>query len=363
MIPRLFEKNTGTTFSGFGICSLPDCIRCTVTEERNGEYTLAMTYPRSGQWAEEIEVGRIIFVRPNENAAQGEPFRIFEVVFDLNGDLSVSAEHISYMLNHIIVGSYQGTTRYPWKAWNELNEHLLTSNPFTFNTDISDDDGTVYTFGSLEPAPLRRLIGGTETSLLELYGGELYWNQYTVNLLANRGSDKGVKISYSKNLTGLKYDVDISEVFDAVVAYYKSNDTYVEGTVQTQAAAQAADYGFSRVKVVDASSDFKDTVPTAAELDTWAAAYLAANATGAIVSVDVDFVPLWQTEEYKQFSGLEYVDLCDTVEVLYPPMNLSISAKVVKTVYNVLSERYDRLTISTIKPTLADTIFGLMERK
>lgn len=352
MTPRLYERNQ-TEFDSYGLCALVDCISCEVTEERNGEFVLEMTYARNGRWADQILVDRIILAKPNDTATQGEPFRISEVVFDLNGNLEISAQHISYQLNSVIVGACHGTGS-PTFAWNMFNENLKTANPFTFYSDIQTTTSPV--FGKDVPTPLRSLIGGSDDSLVELFGGELYWNQYAVNLLSSRGHDNGVKIAYTKNLTGLKYDVDMDDYFSGVVAYYKSGETYLEGTLQTI----TNDYGYDRVKVVDASSSFEST-PTLNQLNRWAAEYLEQNATGPTISVDVDFVPLWQTEEYKAYQNLEYVNLCDTVTILYPPLNLSMSAKVVKTVYDVLAERYTKISINTIKATLADTIYSLME--
>ena len=350
MIPRLFEANA-TTFTNFGLCPLNDAIECMVTEERNGEYTLQMEYPRDGQFASELKPDRIILADPADNAA-AEPFRIVEVSFDMTGNITVQAEHISYQLNDVIVGKCSANTRYPERAWTRANENLLTANPFTFYTDLTDESQTVHRFGCDIPRTLRHLVGDT---MVGLYGGELKWVKYQVNLLKNRGTNNGVKIAYTKNLTGLDYDIDISEVYTGAVAYYSNTDTYVQGTVQTI----TNDYSFNRVQVLNASNEF-DTTPTAAQLNQYAADWLASNGNIPSVSVDVKFVPLWQTEEYKDFYGLEHVSLCDTVEVLYPPLNLDVTAKVVKTVYDVLADRYDEVVVSSIKATLADTIYDLM---
>jgi phage-related protein len=49
------------------------------------------------------------------------------------------------------------------------------------------------------------------------------------------------------------------------------------------------------------------------------------------------------------------------VTIVYPPLNLELEAKVVKTVYNVLLDRYDSIEISTMKKTLADTIWAMQK--
>ena len=357
MIPRLFEK-TETQFANFGICPLIDAISCTVTEERNGEFTLAMEYARNGRWSEEIVVDRIILADPYDNAEQAEPFRIVSVSYNMVGNLTVNAQHISYQLNYVICGAYAGYSRYPQTAWDQLQANaMLTSNPFTFYTDISDAEGTVYRYGPKVAVPLRTLLGGMKGSFLDNYGGEYKWERYKVSLLSSRGSDNGVRIAYGKNLTGLTYDVDLSETVTGAVAY-SDGDSYVQGSLQTLTHT----YGFERAVVLDASSEFSGTTPTTAQLNSYANAYLANKGTPA-VSISVEFVPLWQTDEYKAYEDLEHVSLCDTVQVVYPPLNLTLKAKVVRTVYNVLADRYDTITISSVKSSLADTIYSLMEGK
>lgn len=354
MIPRIYESNT-TEFTDMGICSLPDCISCTVTEERNGQFTLELEYPRSGQFVEEITYGRLIMAAPYENAEVPEPFRIKEIDFDLRGNLVVSAEHISYDLNYIIAGQTAGTAVSPAVMWATVAEGTLLSpsNPFTFESDI-ETEGT-NRFSIDNPTPLRSVLGGMEGSILDRFGGEYKWSQWTVNLLSARGADNDVKIAYTKNLTGLKYNVDMSGVYTGAIAFYKgSDDTYVQGNRQSI----EHEYGFERDIALDASSDF-ETTPSVAQLNSYAASWLAAHDGGPAISVDVEFVPLWQTEEYKQYAALERVGLCDTVEVAYSPLNIRVKAKVVKTVFNVLAGRYDEITIASVRSGLSDTIMGV----
>lgn len=354
MIPRLYE-NTDTTFSHYGICPLIDAVSCLVTEERNGEYTLAMEYPREGRWANEIKVDRVILANPHDGATHAQPFRIKEVSFDMLGNLVVQAEHISYQLNNYIIG--HGTYSYTTAAtmWSAISAgHVAGSNPFTFSTDIT----TVRAF-SVEyekPEPFRGILGGPGGSMAYIFGGEFEFDKYDVKLHAARGADHGVKIAYTKNLTGLTYDLDMTDVITGVVAYWKKDNGYAQN-----AQAISNDFAYNHFAIVDAT-DYFETQPTTAELREWASNWLSANQSGPALSVEVQFVPLWQTEEYKDFAALEHVALCDTVEVIYPPLNMDVKAKVVRTVYDAILERYTELTISTLKKSLADTIYELMEK-
>lgn len=358
MIPRLFPQDA-TTFNNYGICPLIDAISCTVDQGRNNEFILSMTYPRDGRWATEIAGGRIILATPEDNATEAEPFRIASIDYDMNDNIVVQAEHLSYDLANIVIGANQQSpgTRYPAKFWEVENRYLLSaSNPFTFTTDISDDNGTVHEYGTPTAVSLKSLLGGNEGSMLDLFGGEFRWNRYNVQLLSSRGSDNGVKIAYTKNLTGLKYSVDMNNAFTGVVAYWSSGDDYAESALRT---AQSG-IGFSKDIAVDATEDF-ETKPSVAQLNAWADSYISRNHGTPTISVEVEFVPLWQTEEYKDFYNLEHVGLCDTVTIVYPPLNIEVEAKVVKTIYNVLADRYDSIVISTVKADLADTIYSLIK--
>lgn len=358
MIPRLYEK-TVTTFTGFGICPLVDAIDATVDWERNGAYTLDMTYPRYGRWADELRVDRIILADPYDGAPEAEPFRIASLEFDLNGDIEVHAEHVFYQLNHVLVSPFSGYTRYPNKVWESACNGLLTPNPFTFQTDLTDENATVFQYGSDKAVPLRKVLWGMEKSIADLYGGDFEFNRFAVKHHTSWGADNGVKIAYTKNLTGLEYSVDMSNVYTGAVAYWASEGIYVESALQTI----ANDWSFDRTIVLDASAEFENQpgVDLVANLNAYALSYLQSNANGPKVSVQIEFVPLWQTEEYKDFYDLEHVAPCDIVTAIYPQLNLSVQAKVVKTSYDVLRDRYKDITISTVRQTLADTIFSLMK--
>ena len=358
MIPRLYES-TETSFETFGICPLVEAISCTVTEERNGQYTLDMEYPTDGLFFNELKVDRIILAQAHENDAQPQPFRIENISGKMDGLVSIEAVHISYQLNWIILKRATKNTRYAQQAMRLMarDELLSASCPFTFYSNIGEEEDTPVDVGTSEATPFRTYLGGMEGSVLDTYGGEYEWDRYDVHLWQSRGQDNGVRITYGKNLTGLDWETDVSDTYTSVVAFWKQESAYVESTVQSVGTNT---FAFQRTIVVDATSEYQSQ-PSQSTLSTYARSYVKRNALAPTVSVKVDFVPLWQTEEYKDFINLEQVNLCDKVTIIYPPLDLNLKAQVVKTVYNVLLDRYDSLEISTIKQSLADTIWAMQK--
>ena len=88
--------------------------------------------------------------------------------------------------------------------------------------------------------------------------------------------------------------------------------------------------------------------------------YIADNSLGVpTVSIDVSFIDLASTEDYKNLAVLEQVDLCDTVMVEFPMYNIKVKSKIVAIETDVLLNRYIGVTIGNYRYNIADTIAGL----
>lgn len=373
MIPILYKRNE-TAFTTNGLGRLTDALRCTVTESRNGVYELEMEYPIDGLHFADLDLEMLIGAR-HSDATDVQPFRIYRITRPLNGVVTVNARHISYDLTKIAVKPYTADTIA--EALQGFTSYSMNSCPFTFATDKT----TSGRFVVKEPASIRSLLGGSEGSILDVYGGGEYeFDKFLVRLHTARGTASGVTIRYGKNLTDLQHINDSEAQYNGVAPFYASGDTIVvlpEGAVYLDDAAKYLDaYTDQRrvkytnqngeiyngyvtdLKVIplDLSQAF-DEAPTVAQLRAAAVNYLSSTSnTVPKVSVKVNFVQLWQTEEYKQYAPLQRAKLCDTVNVIYTRLGVKVSAKVIKTVYNVLLERYDSMEIGDAKSTLASSL-------
>lgn len=346
MIPILFGAST-TTWTTNGIGRL-DAISCTVTEELNGIFELEMVYPVSGPRFSDLVVSNIILAQPYDGAV-AQPFRIYKVGKAMNGRVTVSARHLSYQLNWIPVMPFNYSSLAD--CLTKLKSQSVYTNPFTFWTNKTVPTGGAF----VEPLPVRSCLGGVQGSVLQKYGGDYEWDGWTVKLLTRRGADNGVRISYGKNLVDAQQETNIENTYTGVCPYYKDDNTTVTLPEKYIAASTASGFPFLRIQTVDFSSDFEDP-PTVAQLRARTQAYITANNIGhPNVSVDVNFVALWQTEEYKNIAPLERVQLGDTVTVYFEKFGLNEQARVVAYTYDVLRERYNEITIGDAKSSFAKT--------
>lgn len=345
MAPILFS-DAATNYSTQGIGSLADALSCYVTEELNGIYELEMTYPVTGRRFKDIQNRCLIYCKPDPYRA-GQPFRIYRITKPLNGIVTIYAQHISYDLAGIPVRGF--TAQSLSGALAGLVSNAIIPNPFTFWTDISSSTQ----FGFSAPTKCRSLLGGSEGSILDTYGGEYEWDMMTVRLRSHRGQNNGVRIAYGKNLTDISQDENISNLVTGIVGYWTNSDgTVVEGPVVNAPGT----YNFSRVIPVDFSSDFEDQ-PTSQQLQQISQEYISKNGIGIPeVSIKVSWVQLEQYSGYEQLNLLERVTLGDTVTVEFPALGVDATARVEKTKYDVLRNRYESADIGSVQANIADTI-------
>ncbi len=349
MKPILYPS-TETEFDTNGIGALSDCVSCTVTEERNGIYELEMEYPITGIHYADIALRRIITAKPNQTS-DPQPFRVYEISKPMAGIVTVYAQHIAYDQAGIVVSPFNASSAAG--ALSALSAHAVTDCPFTYWTDKA----TVANITVSVPSSIWSLLGGQEGSVLDVYGGEYEFDRYTVKLHSARGYDRGVTIRYGKNLTDLRQDESCAAVYTGVYPYWLSAEGDLVQLPEKIVNA-SGNYDFTRTLPLDLSSEWEEA-PTEDQLRARAETYITANNIGVPqVSLTVSFVQLEQTEEYKGKALLERVSLCDTVHVDFQALGVSATAKCIKTVYNVLLERYDSVGLGDARTSLADIIVG-----
>lgn len=349
MIPVLYKANE-TKFDSQGVGCLTDCITCYVHEKLNGVYELKFTYPITGVHFSDIKVGAIVDAIPSDGKAV-QHFRIDTITKPIGGKVTVEATHISYQLSYVPVKPFDAVG--VLEALNGLKENSLTSNPFSVWTDISN---TATKYSQQEPASFRQRLGGVTGSILDCFGGEYEFDNYTVKLHAHRGTDRGVVIEYGKNLTDLEQEESIDKVITGIVPFWKDSNGDKVVSIETPIESEyASKYPFKRTVVKDFSSNFEEE-PTVEQLRAYTESYIKNNCVGVPqVSLNVSFVALEDTEEYKSLSR-ERINLGDTVTVRFAELGVDAKAKVIEYKYDVLAERYDSLKIGSVKSSLASTI-------
>lgn len=349
MIPRLVNTYP---FTGTGI-TLTDTISCKVTEERNGAFELEMVVATTTPYFEEIKEGRYILAKPNHTQG-AQAFEIYEISRPINQRVTIRAHHISYRLSFIPAEPFSctGITN----TLNGLISHSMETNPFTFTTTITNEQST---YNQTAPASIRSRLGGTEGSVLDVFGGEYVWDNLTVSLLLHRGQDNGVQLRVAKNISALEQTTNLENVVTGALPYWSNENGTVNLYGDIQYNSHVNEYDYKRTVLLDLSEQF-ETAPSSTQLNTAAQQYVNQTNLGIVnTNIKLSFVDLADTNEYEG-SPLERVNLCDTVTVIYNPLSITYQAKAIRLTYDVLAERTLEVEVGDAKSTIAKTISDLV---
>jgi len=372
MIPILYSK-TAAAFENNGIGHLRDAISCEVEEERNGAYELTLKYPIAGVHYAEIAEGSVIKAKAGE-AGDLQLFRVYKSSRPINGIVTFSARHISYDLGgHMIRGMEMADTT-PGAALNAGFSLSPLPHCFTAWSDIS----TLNSISVKKPRSLRNLCGGEDGSVLSVWGGEYEFDNFTVKLHRHRGADCGVVIEYGKNLTDVRQERNINDTYTHVYPYaVRMHETYdstgailssVDETVtlpeEVIEIVNPEAIGHTKTLLLDLSEAFgKEEEVSAVGLRGKAEKYISEHDLGKPkVSITFSMLQVWDLPEYTSFSALERVRLCDTVTVRFVNLGIDAKAKIIKTTYDSLAERYKKLEAGDAKSTIADTVKSMEEK-
>ncbi|WKY79053.1 gp58-like family protein [Leuconostoc lactis] len=356
--PIIFEKGT-RDFSTLGLGLLSDAIQATTTEELNGQFIFEMDYPVSGNNADLIKENRIIVVNSG-HILKRQGFIIRQIVRKIDLTMTVYAEHVSYATLDVAlapVGTISGDAKTALENWKRM---LVPTVDFTVDSDILTTNSTLI--GAPEFETARQGLGGHTGSILDVWGGEYQFDNWHIRLLKQRGKSANAIIAYGRNLISFEQDTNIADTYTSVYPYYQENSgdegnkTHFlpERTVDSEFVGK---YPNPKVLMLDLSNKFKDVADYSEnKLRNYALSYIQSNNIG-VPKVNMKISTVDLSRATGGFS--EDIDLGDTVKVYFEKLGITTSAKVIKAVWNVLSDDYDKFEIGARRSSLTESISEL----
>lgn len=356
MIPILYDK-TGNVKIG----ELKECIECFVEEERNGLFELSLIYPITDTLFNYLEDDNIIVADANDTL-KNQQFRIYNTRKLMANKVEVYARHISFDLAYDHLQSIDLDNQSCEYALNTIFRNSQFSTHYRGYSDIINAQNFKISMKNCLNA-----IAGSEGSIIDTYGtgAEILRDNTNIHVLNSRGHDNDVTIEYRKNLTGFELDEDKTDLETRCAGYFKYTDeeTNEEIIIMSDWIDSDNISLFSHPYInPDGPRDYTDkfeegVIPTKEQLNELCKKEFTKNKRHIPkVNYKIEFIPLSKCVGYE---GLEdKISLCDTVTIIDSRYNVNTKVKTIRTVYDVLRDRYESIELGEPRTTLGDIIAG-----
>ena len=285
-----------------------------------------------------------------------QPFRIYRVVPELD-KITVYARHIFYdLLDNMIQSLKPSSSQTGASVVQNLSAACLSEHGFTFYSNL---ESTAKEVEWENINPVEALLG--EGGAAEKYSGELARDWFDVYLVQRVGTDTNVQIRQGKNLLGISYDVDGTNVTTRILPTGEDADgnrlylpeRYVDSpNLDRYPSPKWMHLEVSGAKEVKKGEGKKTKAQCYEEMRGAAQAEFDKGCDLPTVTLKVDFINCADTEEYRQYGFLQNIFLGDAVRVLVKKLGISVSMRMTQYAYDCLTRRYTSVTLGTVADTL-----------
>ncbi len=289
-------------------------------------------------------------------------FRVYRVVPELD-KVTVYARHIFYdLLDNMIKSLKPSPSVVGASVVQSLSGACLSSHDFSFYSDLTS---TAEDVEWENVNPVEAMLG--ENGLVSKYGAELARDWYDVFLVRRVGNNTDVSIREKKNLTGISYDVDETDVVTRIMPTGEDADgnilylpeLYLDSpNLNAYTHPKWIHLPVSEAREVTDGDEPKSKTQCYAEMRKAAQAEFDAGCDLPTVTLKVDFINCSDAEEYKQYAALTDIFLGDSVRVVARRIGVEVSMRMTQYTYDCLTRKYTSVTLGTAANTLEGSMIS-----
>lgn len=255
-----------------------------------------------------------------------------------NKKVSCKAWHLFYDSANYVIADSNVVDKECNDALDHLNNGCDSTTPFTFISDITSINSFRCVRKSLEEAI---------STVVERWGGHLDRDNWSIGVKSSIGQDRGVTITYGKNLQDIEVKEDWSNVVTKLmpVGYDGQllDNPWLTADIQYDIPYTKVVEFQQDIKKEDYASDAAYIAALKADLQAQAEAYLEANKVPKV--------------NYTLSAHLQDVaDVGDTIHVRHPRCNIDILTNVIAVEWDCISERYTNIEFGNFRPKLKNLL-------
>lgn len=298
----------------------------------------------------------------NAQTIDEQDFRIYKVAYDDKAmTVTVEARHVSYdirnnSLMHCKVEDETAATA----AVQIIGKTAYSFQDYDIICNIDDDD--VDADWSFQKPTMAIL--DPQSGLAGITRAKVYRDNNIFYVLQNTDNDHGYEIRYGGNLLGVNIERDIDDVVTRIMMIA---DNGTDGKLFFDdiywTSGQDGNYSSPRIEAMDSEyyvgqeivkkdgtkRKLSEANVKSKMLKEAKKRFTRDKADRETVTLEVDFLMLGDTEEYKQFKDLQRLQMYDTVKITTGPSNMILTVQMTEYEYDAINRRYNRAVFGTVK--------------
>jgi len=334
------------------IALMPDS--CVFSMELNGmvEIVVEHGFDPDGRW-KLLKNGNLVACPTPYSKKQ--LFRIFEVKKDSAArTVTAYARHLYFDLERKVIIDRRPTN----KNGQEALEIILEGTPFIAHSNIPVISTAYY----IRKNVIEAIAGNHDNNFLNRWGGEIMPSNYDLYIMSRVGQDNGVRVEFGHNLDGIEENVNTEDVvtrciplgFDGIML--EPPEPWVDSpNIDKYPIIKEKVVRFEHIKLRDEENGIEpriwdepggngdlifDTLEEAQVALTQAATeFMADGGDQPVVNYKVNMVLLAGTTEYRGYEVLETVNIGDTVHCAHRDIEIAVSARCIRILWDCLTQR------------------------
>lgn len=342
---------TETNFNNNGYGILRDASYCSSREFLNGQYDIKFIYPASGYLSEYLVENNILKI--DNGRVEGEQLFRIKMITKTLKEITVVANHITFDLENNMLVDVRPTNQNGAGAL----DHILSNTQFEHNFESNSDIDTINSATYIRQNVITALIND-ENGFCKRWNAELLRNNFLIYAKNSIGEDRGIKIQYGRNLTGLYWDIDMSQLATRIMPQGTNElllpELFVDSPlINNYPTPIVRKVNFNTIGIIDGEY----TEEQAQNMLRFGVQELFnAGIDLPIINLEVDMVDLSKTTAYKDYSAFEIVRLGDTVLADIPHLNILTQLKVIGVEYDCLLKKYTKFYLSNSNKKITNNI-------
>ena len=338
---------------------------CTIEAELNGAWELTLEHPidEEGRY-KQIESGAVLSVP--SFVSDKQLFRIYNTVKTDTGVTAYARPVFMDAAGEVWLMDTRPTLK---SGQGALDEMLRGQSKYKGTSDIT----TISTAYYIRQNLIEALQSDHDESFLNRWGGEVWYDNYTVRILKRVGGNYGVRVELGRNCLGIEADVDMSEVVTRIVPV-SYNGYILDGNTPWVDSPMIGNYPviytkeikFDDVKLTEDAQEDEKSFATLellkAELVRRCKEQFDNGIDKPVCNYKCDMVQLSNTEEYADVKILETVGLGDTVSCKNKVLDIETNGRVVKVTWDCIHNRNESVELGDFAYNYFGKITSTMNR-